>query len=192
MPGNSTALETFETIFNQDLNGDGTIGPPPTSTANDHPDRRHDHPAFRPATTTSSTSPAATPGPELKQGGAAVTAGSLAAGPDRRGAGGRRRLRHRLEETGADLHGVEPRQQRQLHLQSRRRHRAGNSTALETFETTSIRTSTATAPSALRHLRRQRSSRPTARPPCVEPATTTSSTPPAAAPGPELHYGGSV
>jgi hypothetical protein len=29
LAGNSTALENFETIFGQDLNGDGTIGPPP-------------------------------------------------------------------------------------------------------------------------------------------------------------------
>ena len=28
VPGNSSALETFETIFNQDLNSDGTIGLP--------------------------------------------------------------------------------------------------------------------------------------------------------------------
>jgi hypothetical protein len=28
VPGNSTALESFETLFNQDLNGDGTIGVP--------------------------------------------------------------------------------------------------------------------------------------------------------------------
>ena len=31
--GNSSALETFETIFNQDLNGDGTIGLPPPATS---------------------------------------------------------------------------------------------------------------------------------------------------------------
>jgi hypothetical protein len=30
--GSSTALESFETIFHQDLNGDGTIGPPPVPT----------------------------------------------------------------------------------------------------------------------------------------------------------------
>ena len=34
--GNSTALEDFETIFNQDLNGDGTIG----ISARRDPDRR--------------------------------------------------------------------------------------------------------------------------------------------------------
>ena len=64
-PGNSTALENFETIFDQDLNGDGTIGPPPppppTIIQTDGTTS-----LVRPATTTSSTSPAAAPGPELK------------------------------------------------------------------------------------------------------------------------------
>ena len=66
--------------------------------ANVHINRREHHPAFSPVTTTSSTSPGATPGPELNYGGSAVTAGESAAGTiDRRGAGGRRRLRRRLE-----------------------------------------------------------------------------------------------
>ena len=38
--GNSTALEALETTFNQDLNGDGTIGIPQGG----HPDRRIDQP----------------------------------------------------------------------------------------------------------------------------------------------------
>ena len=29
VPGNNIALENFETIFNQDLNGDSIVGPPP-------------------------------------------------------------------------------------------------------------------------------------------------------------------
>jgi Tryptophan-rich Synechocystis species C-terminal domain len=33
VPGNSSALESFETIFNLDLNGDSTIGVPTTSQA---------------------------------------------------------------------------------------------------------------------------------------------------------------
>jgi hypothetical protein len=37
MLGNSVALETLETTFNQDLNGDGVIGPPKTVIATDGP-----------------------------------------------------------------------------------------------------------------------------------------------------------
>ena len=45
--GTSTALKSFETSFQQDLNGDGTIGPPPPPAARPDGDRviRNDQPA---------------------------------------------------------------------------------------------------------------------------------------------------
>ena len=78
VPGNNATLESLETVFHQDLNGDGTIGPPPpppptviqtdnnttslVEIANNY---------FMNAVGSGST------GPELKYGGAAVTAGEF-------------------------------------------------------------------------------------------------------------------
>ena len=57
-PGTSTALETIETTFNQDLNGDGTIGIPDGRD----PDRRIDRPDGGREQFLSAT-PVAVPGP---------------------------------------------------------------------------------------------------------------------------------
>ncbi len=74
--GNSATLESFETIFNQDLNGDGSIGapppPPPTVIQTDGTT----------ALTKSGNNYFLNPtgggtGPELKFGGSAITAGQF-------------------------------------------------------------------------------------------------------------------
>jgi hypothetical protein len=74
--GNSTTLEALETVFNQDLNGDGTLGPPPptliqTDGATSLVTTGGNY--FLNSTGSSSL------GPELKYGGAAVTAGEFGA-----------------------------------------------------------------------------------------------------------------
>jgi hypothetical protein len=48
VPGNSTRLESFETIFHQDLNGDGAIGipPAPQTATNQVPDVQLGSPTF--------------------------------------------------------------------------------------------------------------------------------------------------
>ncbi len=133
--GNSTALETFETTFNQDLNGDGTIG------------LRHLHrrSSSRPTATTALTEvgnnyflnpTGGGTGPELHYGGSAVTAGEFGTwtpiGAVQVAVAATSRL---ARPEFRPLHGVEHRQQRQLPVEPgrcgrRQQHRAG------TFETT--------------------------------------------------------
>ena len=80
--GNSIALESLETTFQQDLNGDGTIGIPSVTRS-----KRTARPAWsRSAATTISTASAAAPAPNCNTHGAPVTAGQFSAlDADRRG-----------------------------------------------------------------------------------------------------------
>ena len=74
VPGNSSALESFETIFNLDLNSDGHIGlPPPTTISIDGNTTLAQSGNNFFLDVTGST----TLGPELQRGGAAVTAGEF-------------------------------------------------------------------------------------------------------------------
>ena len=105
--GSSTALESLETSFHQDLNGDGVIGLPTT--------------VIEAIGSTSLTQVgiifilSGGSGPELKYAGAAVVAGQFGGlDADRRGADGKR-LRGGLEGRGRrSVYGLEYRQQRQL------------------------------------------------------------------------------
>ena len=75
--GNNTTLEALETTFNQDLNGDSTIGlPPPTVIQTDGTTSLATTGGNYFLDTTGSNSL----GPELKYGGAAVTAGEFGSG----------------------------------------------------------------------------------------------------------------
>ena len=77
MSGNSLRLESVETIFNQDLNGDGVIGLTQTVIQTDT--NRLDRPAWPRLATNIFSITAAASGPALKYGGAAVTAGEFGA-----------------------------------------------------------------------------------------------------------------
>ena len=59
--GTSSTLENYETIFQQDLNGDGAIGPPAAAAANHDRSPRRDRPASVWAPTTSSIPSRAAP-----------------------------------------------------------------------------------------------------------------------------------
>ena len=75
VPGNNTTLETLETTFHQDLNGDGTIGPPPPTviqTDNNTTSLVESGSNYF-LNTVGSTSM----GPELKYNGAPLTAGEF-------------------------------------------------------------------------------------------------------------------
>ena len=69
--GNNSALEAIETIFNQDLNGDGTIGLPT------HVVQIDGATTLTEVDTDYFLNPTGGTGPELKQGGAVVTAGEF-------------------------------------------------------------------------------------------------------------------
>ena len=114
--GTSTALESLETSFHQDLNGDGVIGVPAAtgtviealgSTSLVEVGNNYYLESISSGT-----------GPELKYGGAAVVAGQFGS-LRRRSAWSRRRRRLRggVEELRRQsVYGLEYRQQRQLHL----------------------------------------------------------------------------
>ena len=102
--GTSTALESLETSFHQDLNGDGVIGiPAATGTviealgSTSLVEVGNDYYLENISSGT---------GPELKYGGAAVVAGQFA--PGRRSAWSRRRRRLRgcLEDSGANQFSI--------------------------------------------------------------------------------------
>ena len=112
MSGSSSALESLETSFHQDLNGDGMIGVPSTviesfgSTSLVEVGNN-----FFLDNISSGT------GPELKYGGAAVVAGQFGGwtpiGAEQTAGG----YEVALENAGhRSVHGLEHRQQRQLHL----------------------------------------------------------------------------
>ena len=116
--GTSTALEALETTFNQDLNGDGTIGIPKIAIQTDGSTvlTQVGNNFFLDSTGGGT-------GPELSYGGAAVTTGEFA-GWTAIGAvqvsGGGYDVAWKNAECRS-LHGVEHQQQRQLHLERHRR-----------------------------------------------------------------------
>ena len=129
MSGTSAALESLETSFHQDLNGDGVIGPsPPTvieafgSTSLVEVGNNYYLDSISSGT-----------GPELKYAGARCGGSVWRLDAGRRGADGKR-LRGGLEERRRQsVYDLEYRQQRQLHhlIPSM----SGTSAALESLET---------------------------------------------------------
>ena len=128
--GTSTALESLETSFHQDLNGDGVIGVRRATVIEAIGSTSLTEVGNNFYLYNSSGS-----GPELKYGGAAVVAGQFGGlDADRRGADGKR-LRGCLEGRGRrSVYGLEHRQQRQLRLRCDRRC-VGKQHALESLET---------------------------------------------------------
>ena len=129
--GNSYALESLESTFNQDLNGDGVTGLNPLVIQTD-------------TSSFGSTSLAqignnyflfaagGTTGPELQYNGAAVTTGEFGdwnpIGAVQTANGYEVAWKNSSDRP---LHGVDHRQQRQLHRKSDRRGRRATATALE-------------------------------------------------------------
>ena len=123
--GTSSTLENFETVFHQDLNGDGTMGPPPPPPPTTI--EAHGVTALLQSGSDYFLNPVssgtAITGPELFYSGTPVTAGEC----DWLGAGRRRahlkRIRCRLlQRLHWALQHLEHRQQWQLHHQSRQWH----------------------------------------------------------------------
>ncbi len=133
LAGNSAALENFETIFGQDLNGDGTIGPPPppppttiqtdgtttlVQSGNDY---------FLDVTGSN------TLGPELKQGGVAVGPEVFEAVGAVQVAGGGYDVA--WQEIGSSVFTIWSVDSNGNYISSIGSNLAGNSAALENFET---------------------------------------------------------
>ncbi len=135
LAGNSTTLENFETTFGQDLNGDGTIGPPPppppTTISTDGTTKLDQigNNYFLDSTTGSAGA-----GPEITQGGVAVTPGAFKAIGAVQLAGGGYDVA--WQEVGSNIFTIWSVDSQGHFLANIGNNLAGNSTTLENFETT--------------------------------------------------------
>src|SRR5579872_1387479 len=133
LAGNSTTLENFETIFGQDLNGDGHVGPPPPP------------PPITISTDGATTlvqsgnnyfldvTGSGTLGPEVKQGGVAVTPGVFTAIGAVQVAGGGYDLAWQM--VGSSTYTIWSLDSQGNFVANIGNDLAGNSTTLENFET---------------------------------------------------------
>ena len=132
LAGNSAALENFETIFGQDLNGDGTIGPPPPPPTTISVDGtttlvQSGNNYFLDVTGSNSL------GPEITQGGVAATPGVFTAIGAVHVAGGGYDVAWKM--AGSSIFTIWSVDSNGDFIANIGNNLAGNSTALENFET---------------------------------------------------------